>query len=53
MEVSVYMNLEARSNNKPVFKRVVLCPDTFSYEGFVLSMRSVFGPSCVIEFLIV
>ena len=53
MEVSVYMNLEARKNDKAVFKRVVVCPDTFSYDGFVTSMRSVFGPSCVIEFLVV
>ena len=53
MEVSVYMNLDSRNNNKAVFKRVVLCPDTFEYDGFVKSMRSVFGPSCVIEFLIV
>ena len=53
MEVSVFLSIEARSNNKPVFKRVVLCPDTFEYEGFVRSMRSVFGPTCVIEFLVV
>ena len=53
MEVSVYMNLEARTNNKAVFKRVVVSPDTFEYEGFVRSMKSVFGSSCVIEFLVV
>ena len=53
MEVSVYMNLTARNNNKPVFKRVVLNPDVFEYDGFVRSMRSVFGSDCVIEFLIV
>ena len=53
MEVSVYMNLIARNNNKPVFKRVVLNPDVFEYDGFVRSMRSVFGSDCVIEFLIV
>lgn len=53
MEVSVYMNLEPRTNNKAVFKRVVVSPDTFEYEGFVRSMKSVFGSSCVIEFLVV
>ena len=47
------MNLESRNNNKAVLKLVVLCPDTFEYDGFVKSMRSIFGPSCVIEFLIV
>ena len=53
MEVSVYMSMDARLNNKAVFKRVVVSPDAFEYEGFVRSMKSVFGSSCVIEFLIV
>ena len=47
------MSLDARLNGKAVFKRVVISPDTFEYEGFVRSMKSVFGTSCVIEFLIV
>ena len=53
MEVSVYMNMDARSNNKAVFRRVVLSPDIFEYDCFVKSMRSVFGSGVVIEFLVV
>ena len=53
MEVSVYMNMDARSNNKTVFRRVVLSPDIFEYDCFVKSMRSVFGSGVVIEFLVV
>lgn len=53
MEVSVYLSLEAKRNNRAVFKRVVVSPDAFEYDCFVRSMRSVFGPGVVIEFLIV
>ena len=53
MEVTVFMNMSARSSNKPVFKRVVVNPDVFEYEAFIRSMRSVFGSDIVIEFLIV
>lgn len=53
MEVSVYSNLNAKASNKPLFKRSVVCLDTFSYEKFVDVMRSVFGPNIVIEFLVV
>lgn len=47
------MNLEARSNNKSVFHRAVLCPDAFEYDSFIRVMRSIFGEKIVIEFLIV
>ena len=38
MEVSVYMSLEAKRNNKAVFKHVVVSPDAFEYECFVRSI---------------
>lgn len=53
MEVAVYMSMESRKQNKPVFKRVVMCPDAFEYDSFVRVMRSIFGEKIVIEFLIV
>lgn len=53
MEVSVFMNLEAKRNDKPVFKRMVVSPDVFDYTAFIKSMKSVFGNSCVIEIMIV
>lgn len=53
MEVGVYMSLEARSNGKSVFKRMVQCPDVFEYDSFIRVMRSIFGEKIVIDFLIV
>ena len=53
MEVSVYMNLESKRNDKPVFKRIVVSSDVFDYSAFIKSMKSVFGNSCVIEIMIV
>lgn len=53
MEVSVYMSLAARSKDTAVFKRRVECPDTFEYDAFVRVMKSVFGNTIVIEFLVV
>ena len=53
MEVSVYMNLEAKRNEKAVFKRIVVSPDVFDYSAFVRSMKSVFGSDCVIDIMIV
>lgn len=53
MEVSVYMSLAARSKDTAVFKRRVECPDAFEYDAFVRVMKSVFGNSIVIEFLVV
>lgn len=53
MEVAVYMSLDARKQNKPVFKRVVMCVDCFEYDAFVRVMRSIFGDKAVIEFIVV
>ena len=53
MEVSVYMNLESKRSDKPVFKRMVVSPDVFDYSAFIKSMKSVFGNSCVIDIMIV
>lgn len=53
MEVSVFMSLAARSKDTAVFKRRVECPDAFEYDAFVRVMKSVFGNSIVIEFLVV
>lgn len=53
MEVAVYMSFDARSHNKPVFKRAVLCPDAFEYDSFVRVMRSIFGEKAIIEFIVV
>ena len=47
MEVSVYYVKE-----KPLFKRVVMCPDVFDIDSFVLSMKGIFGEKVVIEILI-
>lgn len=52
MEVKVFMNLSARSSNKPVFDRMVECPDAFDIKSFVSNMKSIFG-DCVIEILFV
>ena len=52
MEVKVYLNLAARSNGKPVFDRMVSCPDAFDIKSFCNNMKSIFG-ECVIEFLVV
>lgn len=51
MEVSVYMSLDAMRNNKPVFKRMVVCPDAFDVRSFVSVMKSIFGSDIVINVL--
>ena len=53
MEVSVYLNLEAKRSDKPVVKRMVVSPDVFDFSAFIKSIKSVFGNSCVIEIMIV
>lgn len=53
MEVKVFMSLDARSNNKSVFARMVLCPDAFDIKSFVQNMKAIFGNDCVIDILIV
>lgn len=52
MEVYVYLSLEARTNKKSVFGRVVSCPDAFDLAAFSSQMKAIFG-SCVIEVVIV
>lgn len=47
MEVCVYYQ-----KDKPLFKRMVMCPDVFDIDSFVLSMKGVFGEKVVIEILI-
>lgn len=50
IEVQVYLNSEAWANNKSVFGRMVKCPDCFSPDDFMKSMRSVFGQNIVVTF---
>lgn len=47
MEVIVYY-----SNEKPLFKRVVLIPDTFDIKSFVSNMKSIFGDNVTINIII-
>lgn len=47
MEVSVYYNID-----KPLFKRVVLCPDTFDINSFVACMKAVFGEKVIVNIVI-
>lgn len=53
MEVKVFLSLESKSANKPVFGRMVLCPDAFDIKSFVQNMKAIFGNDCVIDILIV
>ena len=53
MEISVYGSLDARNNDKALFKRAVLCPDTFDVSSFVSNMKAIFGKNVVIEILYV
>ena len=52
MEIRIYRNLEARSNNRPLYVARVECPDTFSFERALCVFKSIYG-SCLIEFLCV
>ena len=47
MEVSVYYNIE-----KPLFKRVVMCPDTFDIKAFHANMKSIFGEKIVVNVIL-
>lgn len=47
MEVIVYYNIE-----KPLFKRVVLCPDLFDINSFVSNMKAIFGEKVTINLII-
>lgn len=48
MEISVYYNSKA-----PLFKRVVMCPDTLDIKAFVACMKSIFGEKVIIDIIIV
>lgn len=47
MEVIVYYNME-----KPLFKRVVMCPDAFDINSFVSNMKSIFGEKVIVNIII-
>lgn len=47
MDVSVYYNIE-----KPLFKRVVLCPDAFNINSFVDNMKAIFGEKVIVNIVI-
>ena len=48
MEVIVYYNIE-----KPLFKRVVMCPDSFDMKSFFLNMKSVFGEKVIVSYILI
>lgn len=47
MEVIVYYN-----KDKPLFKRVVHCPDVFDIKSFVSNMKAIFGENVTINIII-
>lgn len=47
MEVKVYYNVE-----KPLFSRVVLCPDAFDIKSFVANIKAIFGEKVTIQLII-
>lgn len=47
MEVSVYFDV-----SKPLFKRVVMCPDAFDIKAFCGCMKSIFGEKVIINIII-
>jgi hypothetical protein len=47
MEVIVYFTVE-----KPLFKRVVMCPDAFDINSFVSNMKAIFGEKITIQIII-
>lgn len=47
MEVKVYYNVE-----RPLFSRVVLCPDLFDINSFVSNMKAIFGEKVTIQLII-
>lgn len=53
MEVSIYMNSQAMSDNKSLFKRVVLCPDAFDIRSFVSNMKAIFGESVIVDIIFI
>ena len=47
MEVIVYYNVD-----KPLFKRVVMCPDAFDIKAFFANMKAVFGEKGVVNIIL-
>lgn len=47
MEVSVYY-----TQDKPLFKRVVMCPDAFDINAFYANMKAVFGEKVVVNIIL-
>lgn len=52
MEIRIYRNFDARTNNKPLYVARVECPDTFSFERALSVFKSIYG-TCLVEFLCV
>ena len=48
MEVTVYYNAD-----KPLFKRVVLCPDAFDINAFCANMKAIFGEKVTIQLIVI
>lgn len=48
MEIIVYYNID-----KPLFKRVVMCPDAFDIRGFHANMKAIFGEKVVVNVTLV
>lgn len=51
MEISIYMNFDAKTANKAVFRRVVVCPDALDVKAFVNACKAIFGNDCIIDIL--
>ena len=47
MEVSVYFY-----NEKPLFKRVIMCPDAFDIKAFHSCMKAMFGEKIVVSVIL-
>lgn len=47
MEVVVYYNID-----KPLFKRIVMCPDTFDMRSFYHNMKAVFGEKVIVSYIL-
>ena len=47
MEVIVYYNIE-----KPLFKRVVMCPDAFDMIAFFKNMKAIFGEQVIVSYIL-
>lgn len=48
MEISVYY-----TKDKPLFKRVVMCPDALDIKAFTNCMKAIFGEKVIINVIIV